>query len=203
MPCAAHFQQSGSTAIANISGRLDAEAASDLEAILTNLRNEAQPRLVANLAAAGGLDKVCLLRILQESRSLSRQQRQLILIAPAWLAQKPGTVLSTLEAQGLTVYMDPAAAAAALDLSHEVFAASSAQEDAAGQGNGSGAGGDLLQELQGAVSYWKDTILHGPDPQPLSDASLSEVSGGQSGPSLAGDLKDGLKYWLGKLSGRS
>ncbi len=202
MSCAASFHSHETTAVANISGRLDAESAGDLASLLQQLRNEGKPQLLANLSAASALDRVCLLRLLQEARSLASRQQRLFLIPPQWLAEKPGSVLSTLESQGLRVFSDPAAAAAALGLPPETLVGPVLNEAAAAA---AAPAVELLQDLHDAVGFWKDTLLRGPAPDssgPASEESLEAAAGGQEDSSLSGNLKDGLRYWLGKITGR-
>lgn len=130
---------------------------------------------------------------------------KVVIVLPKWLGGRAALVEDTMLRQGVSVAVSEAEALQkegilydASFLAPKTEAAEEETEETIDEGESE----SYVSDLQEGISFWLEAISKKEDKDGLEDEDLDQVAGGLpdqgGGKGLLGELKQGIKYWIGK-----
>jgi anti-anti-sigma regulatory factor len=191
--------------VLRLCGALEDDALGDFDLHLRAARALRPRVLILGTAKVQPLASAALGRVVACSKQMKLGGGKVVIVLPKWLGGRAALVEQTMLRQGVDVAASEAEALQKEGILYDASLLAPKTEAAEGATEAvmeEGESESYVSDLQEGINFWLEAISKKESKDALDDEVLEQVAGGLpdqgGGKGLLGELKQGIKYWIGK-----
>ena len=191
--------------VLRLCGGLEDEALVDFDVHLRAARALRPRVLILGAGKVQPLASAALGRIVACSKQMKPGGGKVVIVLPKWLGGRAALVEQTMLRQGVDVAVSEAEALQKEGILYDASLLAPKTETAEEETEEvmeEGESESYVSGLQEGINFWIEAISNKESKDALDDEELDQVAGGLpdqgGGKGLLGELKQGIKYWIGK-----
>ena len=191
--------------VLRLCGGLEDEALVDFDVQLRAARAVRPRVLILGAGKVQPLASAALGRIVACSKQMKPGGGKVVIVLPKWLGGRAALVEQTMLRQGVDVAVSEAEALQKEGILYDASLLAPKTETAEEETEEvmeEGESESYVSGLQEGINFWIEAISNKESKDALDDEELDQVAGGLpdqgGGKGLLGELKQGIKYWIGK-----
>jgi hypothetical protein len=191
--------------VLRLCGGLEDEALGDFDVHLRAARALRPRVLILGAGKVQPLASAALGRIVACSKQMKPGGGKVVIVLPKWLGGRAALVEQTMLRQGVDVAVSEAEALQKEGILYDASLLAPKTETAEEETEEvmeEGESESYVSGLQEGINFWIEAISKKESKDALDDEDLDQVAGGLpdqgGGKGLLGELKQGIKYWIGK-----
>jgi uncharacterized protein YbjT (DUF2867 family) len=191
--------------VLRLCGGLEDEALEDFDLHLRAARALRPRVLILGIGKVQPLASAALGRVVACSKQMKPGGGKVVIVLPEWLGGRAALVEQTMLRQGVDVAVSEAEALQKEGILYDaslLAPKTEMAEEETVEVMEVGESESYVSDLQEGINFWIEAISKKESKDALDDEDLDQVAGGLpdqgGGKGLLGELKQGIKYWIGK-----
>lgn len=191
--------------VLRLCGGVEDEALGDFDAHLRAARALRPRVLILGVGKVQPLASAALGRVVACSKQMKPGGGKVVIVLPKWLGGRAALVEQTMLRQGVDVAVSEAEALQKEGILYDaslLAPKTEAAEEETEEVMEEGESASYVSDLQEGINFWIEALSKKESKDLLDDEDLDQVAGGLpdqgGGKGLLGELKQGIKYWIGK-----